>query len=40
MCVKLLPRDLNPDSCHPHPTSTYTCGVTTAHFGVMVTMTY
>ena len=28
MCVKLLPRNLNPGSSHP--TSTYTCGVTTA----------
>ena len=30
MRVKLLPRDLNPNSCLPHPTSTYTCRVTTA----------
>ena len=30
MCVKLPPRDLNPDPCPPHPTSTYTCGVTIA----------
>ena len=30
MCVKLPPRDLNPDPYPLHPTSTYTCGVTTA----------
>ena len=30
MCVKLPPGDLNPDPCPTHPTSTYTCGVTTA----------
>ena len=30
MCVKLIPRDLNPGPYPPHPTSTYTCGVTTA----------
>ena len=30
MCVKLLPRDLNPGPCPPHPTSTNTCGVITA----------
>ena len=30
MCVKLSPRDLNPDVCPQHPKSTYTCGVTTA----------
>ena len=30
MCVKLLPGDLNPGPCPPHPTSTYTCGVTIA----------
>ena len=30
MCVKLPPRDLNPGPCPPHPTSTYTCGVTIA----------
>ena len=30
MCVKLLPRDLNPSSYPPHPTNTYTCGVTIA----------
>ena len=30
MCVKLPPRDLNPDPYPPHPTSTYTCGVTIA----------
>ena len=30
MCVKLPPRDLNPDHCPPHPTNTYTCEVTTA----------
>ena len=24
MCVKFPPRDLNPDSCPPHPTITYT----------------
>ena len=30
MCVKFPSRDLNPDPCPPHPTSIYTCGVTTA----------
>ena len=32
MCVKFPPKELNIDSCPPHltPTSTYTCGVTTA----------
>ena len=30
MCVKLPPGDLNPGPCPPHPTSTYTCGVTIA----------
>ena len=30
ICVKLPPRDLNSSLCPPHPTSTYTCGVTTA----------
>ena len=30
MCVKLFPGDLNPDPYPPHPTSIYTCGVTTA----------
>ena len=30
MCVKLSPRDLNHIPCPPHPTSTYTCGVTIA----------
>ena len=30
MYVKLPPRDLNPDICPLHPTSTYTCGVTIA----------
>ena len=30
MCVMLSPRDLNPDPYPPHPTSTYTCGVTVA----------
>ena len=30
MCVKLLPKNLNPDLYPLHPTSTYTCGVTTA----------
>ena len=30
MCVKLPLGDLNPDPCPPHPTSIYTCGVTTA----------
>ena len=29
MCVKLHPEDLNPGPYHPHPTSIYTCGVTT-----------
>ena len=28
MCVKLPPRELNSGPCPPHPTSTYTCGVT------------
>ena len=30
MCMKLSPGDLNSDPYPPHPTSTYTCGVTTA----------
>ena len=30
MCVKLPSGDLNPGPCPPHPTSTYTCGVTIA----------
>ena len=30
MCVKLPLGNLNPDSYPPHPTSTYTCGVTIA----------
>ena len=30
MCVKFPPRDLNPGSCLPHPTSTYICRVTIA----------
>ena len=30
MCMKLPPEELNSDPCLPHPTSTYTCGVTTA----------
>ena len=30
MYVKLPPRDLNLDPYSPHPTSTYTCGVTIA----------
>ena len=29
MCVKLPPGDLNPDTYPLHPTSIYTCGVTT-----------
>ena len=29
MSVKLPPRNLNPTPWPPHPTSTYTCGVTT-----------
>ena len=29
MCVKLPPRDLNPYSCIPYPTNTYTCRITT-----------
>ena len=29
MCVKLPSGDLNPDLYPPHPTSIYTCGVTT-----------
>ena len=28
MCVKLPLGDLNPDLCHPHPTSTYTYKMT------------
>ena len=28
MCVKFPPEDLNLDPYPPHPTSTYTCGVT------------
>ena len=28
MCVKLHPKDLNPDPYPQHPTSTYTYGVT------------
>ena len=30
MCVKLPPKNLNPNPCPPHLTSTYTCEVTTA----------
>ena len=30
MYVKFSPGDLNDDPCPPHPTSTYTCGVTIA----------
>ena len=30
MCVKLSPRDLNPNPCPPHLTCTYICGVTIA----------
>ena len=30
MCVKLPPGDLNIGPSPPHPTSTYTCGVTIA----------
>ena len=30
MCVKLFSRDLNPDLCPPHPTSTYTYEMTIA----------
>ena len=29
MCVKLLPGDLITSPYPPHPTNTYTCGVTT-----------
>ena len=29
MCVKLSPRDLNPDFCPSYPTSIYICRVTT-----------
>ena len=29
MCVKLSPENLNLGPCPLHPTSTYTCGVTT-----------
>ena len=28
MCVKLLPKDLNPDPSPPNTLNTYTCGVT------------
>ena len=28
ICVKFSPRDLNPGPYPPHPTNTYTCGVT------------
>ena len=28
VCVKLPPKNLNPDLCPLQPTSTYTCGVT------------
>ena len=30
MRVKFLSRNLNSNPCPPHPTNTYTCGVTTA----------
>ena len=30
MCVKLSPKNLNPDPYLPHLTNTYTCGVTIA----------
>ena len=30
MCVKFPPKDLNSGPYPSHPTSTYTCGVTTA----------
>ena len=30
MCVKFSLGDLNLGPCLPHPTNTYTCGVTTA----------
>ena len=30
MFITLPPRNLNPNLYPPHPTSTYTCGVTTA----------
>ena len=30
MYVKLLPEELNPGPYLPHPTNTYTCGVTIA----------
>ena len=30
MCVKFPLGDLNPDPCPPHPTNTYTYGVTIA----------
>ena len=29
MCMKLSSGDLNPESCLPHLTNTYTCEVTT-----------
>ena len=28
MCVKFPPKDFKPDPCPPHPTNTYTYGVT------------
>ena len=30
MCMKLPPRDLNSGPCPPHPTSIYSCEMTTA----------
>ena len=39
MCVKLSFGDLNPSPWLRHPTSTYTCGVTTAHLLVIKTST-
>ena len=41
MCVKFLPKNLNPGPNPPHLTSTYTCRVTTAsmvHGGMIVSI--
>ena len=34
MCVKLPLGNLNPIPYPPHPTNTYTCGVTTAQLNI------
>ena len=39
VCVKLFLGNLNPGPCLPHPTSIYTCGVTT-HQGCAVVTFY